>query len=258
VRHEGLDREQDILYRISGDTGGQFIKGTNDIAKALDRIDQEVRARYTLAYYSTAPNFDGSFRKLKAEVRRPATNVITRSGYYAIAGEDIALLSPEEKKLMAQFQKAEANPALALFVGLNPFRYQEGHYIVPLSIEVPPTAVKFEQKGDRRFMHLDVIGIIRDAQDKIITRLGGNFDVGLSAEQYQSALNNNIFYRQDMELAPGAYSLELILRDGLSGKIAARKEKIVLPDAGTELSISGIVLSRLALPAIKMTAGAPL
>src|SRR5213595_2153744 len=48
TRQEGLDRQQDLLYRISGDTGGQFIKNANDIAIGLNRIDEEVRARYTL------------------------------------------------------------------------------------------------------------------------------------------------------------------------------------------------------------------
>src|SRR5437588_3829976 len=58
-RFEGSNREHDILYRLSGDTGGKFLKGTNDIAKGMERIDQEVRSRYTLAYQSTDPNFDG-------------------------------------------------------------------------------------------------------------------------------------------------------------------------------------------------------
>src|SRR6266542_1868548 len=48
VRYEGLNREHDILYRIAGDTGGKFIKGSNDIAQGLGRIDQEIRSRYTL------------------------------------------------------------------------------------------------------------------------------------------------------------------------------------------------------------------
>jgi VWFA-related protein len=248
VRHEGSNREQDILYRISGDTGGKFIKGSNDIAKGLDQIDQETRARYTLAYYTTDVNFDGGFRKLKVEVNRPEAHVISRSGYYAIASGDIVPLSPEDKKLLANFGAAEANPALPLFVELSPFRSQEGQYIVPLSMEVPPAAMKFDQKGDKQRMQFDVLVVVRESQDKILSRLGGNFDVEMAAEQYQAILNNNIFYRQDMELAPGSYSIELIVRDRLSGKMAARKEKLVLPVAGLDFSTSGVVLSRLALP----------
>src|SRR6266705_29341 len=84
TRQEGLNRQQDLLYRISEDTGGHFIKNTNDIGAGLERIDTEIRSRYTLAYRSTNPNFDGSFRKVKVEVHRPDTNVFARPGYYAI------------------------------------------------------------------------------------------------------------------------------------------------------------------------------
>ncbi len=61
TRQEGLNRQQDLLYRLSEDTGGHFIKNTNDIAGGLERIDTEIRSRYTLAYHSTDPNFDGGF-----------------------------------------------------------------------------------------------------------------------------------------------------------------------------------------------------
>jgi VWFA-related protein len=245
VRHEGLNREYDILYRISGDTGGEFLKGSNDLTKGLDRIDQEIRSRYTLAYYSTDPNFDGSFRKIKVDVRRPDVHVVSRSGYYANAGEDLALLSPDDKKLLAALPAAEASPGLPLFLEMSPFRFKEGRYVVPLAIEVPPNTVKFDQKGDKRHVQFEVLGVIRGA-DKIIARLGGNFNIELSAEQYQAILNNNIFYRQDMELAPGTYSIELLFRDKLSGKLAGKKQALVLPDVSADFSSSAIVLSRYA------------
>src|SRR6266404_370812 len=148
VRHEGANREYDILYRISGDTGGELIKGTNDLSKGLDRIDQEIRSRYTLAYYSTDQNFDGGLRKIRVDVRRPDAHVVSRSGYYANAADDLVVLSPDDKKLLANLTAVEANPALPLFVELTPFRSKAGRYIVPLSIEVPPNAMTFEKKGD--------------------------------------------------------------------------------------------------------------
>ncbi len=51
----------------------------------------------------------------------------------------------------------------------------------------------------------------------------------LSGEQYQSILNDKIFYRQDIELEPGSYTIELMVKDRASGRASARREKIVLP-----------------------------
>jgi VWFA-related protein len=246
ARHEGIDREHDNLYRISADTGGEFIKGTNDIAKGLGRIDHEIRSRYTLAYYTSDQNFDGGFRKVKVEVRRPDARVTSRPGYYATASDEIVPLSVEDKKLLANFVTAEARPAFPFFLELTPFRIEEGRYNVPLSIEVPPGEVKFDRKGNKQLLQIDFLGVIREMPTKIISRLGGNFNVVLTAEQYRSIQTDNIFYRQDVELAPGTYDIELIIRDRLSGKMAARKERLFLPAADIEFSTSGLVLSRYA------------
>ncbi|HKG46223.1 MAG TPA: VWA domain-containing protein [Pyrinomonadaceae bacterium] len=252
VRQEGQSREYDILYRISGDTGGKFLKGNNDIGLGLERINQEIQARYTIAYRSTNQTFDGTFRKVKIEVRRPDVQIMSRSGYYAIAPEEIVLLSPADKKLLAGFAAAEANPGLPLFVSLSQFRTREGLYTVPLAIEVPPSAVKFERKGDKHSMQLEVLGVLKATPARVLSRLGGNFDVNLSAADYSQIVSNNIFYRQDLQLTPGDYTLDLIVRDKQSGKIAARREHFVLPEPDAEFATTPVVLSRYVEPASQL------
>jgi len=254
-RQEGLNRQQDLLYRISEDTGGRFVKNTNDIAGGLERIDAEIRSRYTLAYRSTDPNFDGSFRKVKIEVRRPDISVFTRAGYYAIPPSQIIPFSPDEQRLLANFAIMQTNPTLPLSLELHSFRSREGLYVVPLSFEIPPAAMQFDRKGDKQHLHMEVLGVVRaESQDKILSRLGGNFDVWLSAQQYESILNDKIFYRQDMQLSAGNYTVDLIVRDRLSGKVAARREKLLLPETGSDFWTTEAVLSHHAEP-LKQTKG---
>ncbi len=248
-RNEGVNRQQDLLYRISGDTGGQFIKNTNDISTGLGRIDNEIRSRYTLAYRSTDPNFDGSFRKIKVEVRRPEANVVARQGYYAIPPSQIIPLSPEDRKLLAGFAETEAHSTLPVSWELNSFRSQQGSYVVPVSFEIPPQAVSFDRKGDKQRLQLDVLGVVKgDSNDKILSRLGGAFDVGLSTREFESISNDKIFYRQDIQLEPGNYTIDLVVKDRQSGKAAAKRVSLMLPVAGSEFSVTEPVLSRHAEP----------
>ena len=244
VRQEGQAREYDILYRISGETGGKFLKGNNDIGQNLERINQEIQARYTLAYRSTNQDFDGSFRKVKIEARRPDVQIASRSGYYAIPPEEIVILSLADKKLLTSFADAQSNPGLPLFVSLSQFRTRSGLYTVPLAIELPPAAIKFERKGDKRLMQLEVLGVLKLGSDRVLSRLGGNFDVNLSADDYNTIVSNNIFYRQDLQLAPGEYTLDVVVRDKQSGKVSARREQFVLPELEAEFATSPLVLSR--------------
>jgi VWFA-related protein len=244
VRQEGQSREYDILYRISGDTGGKFLKGNNDIGLGLERINQEIHSRYTLAYRSTNQNFDGTFRKVKIEVRRPDAQITSRSGYYAIPPEEIVLLSPAEKKLLENFSGMENNPALPISVSLSQFRSRDGLYTVPLALEFPPSAVKFDRKGDKHSMQLEVLGVLKATPEKMLSRLGGTFDVSLSENDYKQILANSVFYRQDLQLTPGDYTLDLIVKDKQSGKLTARREQFVLPDMDAEFATTPVVLSR--------------
>ena len=107
----------------------------------------------------------------------------------------------------------------------------------------------FDSKGGKQRLQLDVLGLVRaENEDKILSRLGGNFDVELTPQQYESILNDKIFYRQDMQLETGTYTIDLLVKDRLSGKVAAKREKLVLPVADSEFSVTDVVLSRHAEP----------
>src|SRR5260370_13249536 len=120
----------------------------------------------------------------------------------------------------------QAHPTLPLSLELNSFRSREGFYTVPLSFEIPPASVQFDRKGDKQRLQLEVLGVVRvEGDDRILSRLGGNFDVSLTPLQYESILNDKIFYRQDMQLYAGNYTAYLIVRDLLAGNVVSTAEQ---------------------------------
>jgi hypothetical protein len=150
------------------------------------------------------------------------------------------LLSPADKKLLSDFAAAQANPELPVYIAVSQFRSREGLYTVPLALELPPSAVKFERKADKRSMQLEVLGVLK-AADKTLSRLGGSFDVNLSDSDYELIVNNNIYYRQDMVLAPGEYTLDVIVRDKQAGKTAAKREQFVMGEPNSEFAATPVV-----------------
>jgi len=82
------------------------------------------------------------------------------------------------------------------------------------------------------------------ATEKILSRLGGTFDVGLTAKQYEAILNDKIFTPRTLELEAGTYTIDLVVKDRLSGKVAARREKLVLPSTDSDFAATAAVLSR--------------
>lgn len=77
------------LQRMSGETGGRVFKV--DRKRTLDdcfkELQDEMRSQYAIAYTSTNPDQDGTFRKLILKVGDKNLKVQVRKGYYAIKPE---------------------------------------------------------------------------------------------------------------------------------------------------------------------------
>ena len=58
-----------------------------------------------------------------------------------------------------------------------------------------------------------------------------------------------------MQLEAGSYTIDLVVKDRLSGRVAAKRERLTLPVTNSEFSTSEVVLSRHAETLIKPLAG---
>lgn len=82
-------RARQALTMLAQATGGLafFPEGAQDAEAICTQIAHDIRNQYTLAYYPTNSNKDGSFRAVRVEVIPPRgrgkVSVRTRTGYYA-------------------------------------------------------------------------------------------------------------------------------------------------------------------------------
>jgi VWFA-related protein len=71
--------------KLTEQTGGRLIEVRSEkkLEEAFEQISEELRSQYTLGYYPSNNKKDGSFRKLKLEVKRDGMKALARRGYYA-------------------------------------------------------------------------------------------------------------------------------------------------------------------------------
>jgi VWFA-related protein len=76
------------LRRLADETGGRafFPFKAEDLSESFQDISAELRSQYTVAYRSSNPARDGSFRSVKIETDRKNLRVKARRGYYAAKG----------------------------------------------------------------------------------------------------------------------------------------------------------------------------
>jgi len=73
-----------VMERIAHETGGQdYDAMQHDVRNVFRQIGEELRSSYELAYVSSNPVRDGSFRKVVIRAKVPGLTVRAKTGYYA-------------------------------------------------------------------------------------------------------------------------------------------------------------------------------
>lgn len=81
----GFPSGSGVAKKMTEETGGRVLNAHNgnQLEKAFREISDELRSQYVLGYYPTNMARDGTFRKIKVEVKQSDTKVLARRGYYA-------------------------------------------------------------------------------------------------------------------------------------------------------------------------------
>jgi len=77
--------DQGVAKRLTDETGGRtiLVRSEKNLEQAFDQISEELRSQYTVGYSPSNKKHDGSYRKIKVEMKNRDYSVLTRRGYYA-------------------------------------------------------------------------------------------------------------------------------------------------------------------------------
>ena len=76
---------RDQLDRLAELSGGKSFKAerVSDLSGVYKQVAAALRTVYSVGYYPTNPEKDGTYRRVRVVVNRPDAAVRTRRGYYA-------------------------------------------------------------------------------------------------------------------------------------------------------------------------------
>jgi VWFA-related protein len=88
--HIPLTMRDDALPKYTSATGGQFDSEfrPKGIENGFSQITAEIRAQYTVGYYTHESPFNESYRKTEVRVLRPSLTIIAPEGYYPNASDN--------------------------------------------------------------------------------------------------------------------------------------------------------------------------
>ena len=77
--------DEGVARRLTEETGGRVIvvRSERSLEKGFDTIIEELRNQYTLGYTPTNKKHDGTYRKIRVEMKNRDYSTLARRGYYA-------------------------------------------------------------------------------------------------------------------------------------------------------------------------------
>jgi len=223
---------QASMAELAESTGGFLIANTNDTAKPLHRVMEDVRAHYELSYVPTSQNYDGHFRKIEVQVTRPGAQVHTRAGYFALpllAGE---VLQPFE---MAALNALNAKPqpkAFAYRAQALPFRAARSAVQYSMVFQVPMQNMSYrEDKQTAKLRtHISLLAVVKDAEGQVAAKVSRDLANDIPADKFEAFARGDLTFAQPLLLPPGRYTVETAVVDRENGAASVKRMALVVSD----------------------------
>jgi VWFA-related protein len=223
---------QAAMAELAESTGGFLIANTNDAAKPMHRVMEDVRAHYELSYVPTSQNYDGHFRKIEVQVKRPGVQVHTRSGYFALplmAGE---VLQPFE---MAALDALHAKPqpsAFAYRAEALAFRGARGAVQYSMVFQVPLQNMSYRENKQTAKLrsHISLLALVKDADGQVAAKVSRDLANDIPADKFEAFTRGDLTFTQPLLLAPGRYTVETAAVDRENGAASVRRSALVVSD----------------------------
>jgi len=243
-----------VLSFLADQTGGLFTANTNNLSLATERMLQDQRGYYLLAYRPTDSALDPttgrpSYHKISVKVKRSGLQVRSRAGYFAGTNE---VARAKNKTTAQRLTEAVVSPFSAAAVGVRvtPLFFNDasqGSYLrVLLHLEASDLTFN-EQPNKSQKTLLDFAAVNFGDDGKAIDQFSDTQAIEVSPEAYQGVLKNGVTFVLNVQVKKaGAYQLRVAVRDVASDRIGSAGQFIQVPDVSNkQLSLSGVVISGL-------------
>jgi hypothetical protein len=250
-RRRSLLETQEVLAYLSEQTGGFSVLNTNDLARGLGRIVDDVRDYYVIGYVPDDQTFKRvrgkvALHKISVKVRRPGARVKSRKSFFGISDADDppSQLTPARQLIHAAVSPFAATDIALRATTLAGYTPEAGMFVRTL-LHIDAHALTFVDTADgKKEASADVLGMAFDQEGTEVAHLSTGFAVALTPEATEEALREGLAYNLRIPIRrAGAYQVRFAVRDQHSGAVGSAGEFVEMPDvAHGAFALSGIVL----------------
>ena len=241
--------KQMALEELAESTGGFAVTNTNQIALPMQRVMEDIRTHYEVAYTPSATNYDGHFRKIEVHVSRPHVTVQTRSGYFALPEINGEPLQPFE---MAALRAINSHPGPVEFpykTALLRFRPKAAAAEYEMAFDIPISSLRVvtDSKTGTGRIRVSVVALIHNSGGQIVGKVSRDLVRDIAKAELANLGDDRILYVEPVELPGGHYLVATAVTDELAEKTAVKRMSVFV-DSGKKFGLSSLQLVRAIMP----------
>jgi VWFA-related protein len=251
-RYDQLLRNQEGLDYLAEQTGGLFIKNTNDLAGGMQRILDDQSGYYLIGFRPSEEVFRPEqgktrFNEFKVKLKRPGLSVRTRAGFYGFAeGDRKPAPRTRAEQMMAALTSPLAAGGLTLRLTSLFSSPSEKSTVVESLMHIDASQLKLADEADGwKKAVIDVAAVTFGENGQAVDEINRTETVRARGEGLRMLLSEGLVYMMKVPLKkPGAYQLRVAVRDSQTEKVGSASQFIEVPDLSKgRLALSGVVLT---------------
>jgi VWFA-related protein len=233
------------MRELAEATGGFAVTNTNEISLPMQRIMEDIRSHYELAYSPTSTNYDGHFRKIEVKISRAKVTLQTRKGYYAVPDLNGEPLQPFELLALNALNAQPLPEEFPYHVSAMKFRPEENAIEYEMTFEVPLSGMKamIDKKTGDLLFRAALVAFVHDSSGEIVKKVSRELVRTVPSADVARSKSDRILYAEPVDLAPGHYAVDTAVTDEQTGKTSAKSISVFV-DPRKNLSLSSLELVR--------------
>lgn len=221
----GETPSEESLRLLTSGTGGLSVFNLEGIDRLSERMDEDLRSRYSLAYPSPHQG-DGAWHSIEVRARRPGVRVRSATGYRAKSPDQ----RTQELAAAALLLDMADNPLDLAVEVAAPTRDRDGAYTVPVTVKVPLARLMLLPHGGEHQGRLAIFVVTRDGDGNLSPTHKLETPIRIPNAQMVTAMGQMGSYATSIRLRAGDHRLAVAVRDDVAAVESA---------VGVEVKVAG-------------------
>ena len=218
------------LNEFADMTGGKAFYNTNDLSSSFKRSADDASAYYLASYYLDKSNKQAGWRQLKVKVDKKDTEIRARKGFF-VTNATIHLDITRNSDLSYALNSPIEGTGIPVTVKWLGNSGDPEKKMAEFQVRLPPNSVSIENSEGKSHVNFEVAAaaFLDNSKTGQPAKTSNKTVSGVVTDaQVTSLRTSGIAMRDGMELVPGRYTVRVVIRDNVTGKMGSVTAPLVV------------------------------